>query len=502
MPDDLKPMTPLEPMTQLADLHDQMQAIRGVVLAEATAIRASWPQPNDARGFAESATNLSHYLALRRHDLRPLQHQLMTFGLSSLGRLEGRVIPALDAVLASLARLAGRAPTAYPPVEAFFAGEKLLAARAHEVLGPASTRGTTLLVTCPSEAADGPEFIRGLAEAGVEALRINCAHDTAEAWGRMIAHARTAEAATGRRMVVLMDLGGPKVRTGETRCPEDDNHLRPGAKFALVRPGGLTHLPDDAPAFAAECLLPEAIDAVRPGHRIFIDDAKAGATVLRCEPWGIIAEINHAKARGVKLRAEKGLSFPDTDLLVSPLTPKDLEDLKFVAAHADGISYSFVQSPEDVAVLQDELARLRPKDWQSLSLVLKIETSRAVRNLPATVVQAASCQPTAIMIARGDLAAEIGFVRTAEIQEEILWVAEAAQVPVIWATQVLESLVRKGVKVRGEMTDAAAAARAECVMLNKGPYVLEAVAQLDRLLARMAEHQHKKTPQLRPLMSW
>jgi pyruvate kinase len=318
----------------------------------------------------------------------------------------------------------------------------------------------------------------------------------------MIAHARAAEAATGRRMVVLMDLGGPKVRTGETRCPEDDNHLRPGAKFALVRPGGLTHLPDDAPAFAAECLLPEAIDAVRPGHRIFIDDAKAGATVLRCEPWGIIAEINHAKARGVKLRAEKGLSFPDTDLLVSPLTPKDLEDLKFVAAHADGISYSFVQSPEDVAVLQDELARLRPKDWQSLSLVLKIETSRAVRNLPATVVQAASCQPTAIMIARGDLAAEIGFVRTAEIQEEILWVAEAAQVPVIWATQVLESLVRKGVKVRGEMTDAAAAARAECVMLNKGPYVLEAVAQLDRLLARMAEHQHKKTPQLRPLMSW
>jgi pyruvate kinase len=173
-----------------------------------------------------------------------------------------------------------------------------------------------------------------------------------------------------------------------------------------------------------------------------------------------------------------------------------------VAQHADGISYSFVQSAEDVALLQEELAQRRPTDWQRLLVVLKIETLRGLRNLPAMMVQAGSRQPAAIMIARGDLAAEIGFVRTAEMQEEILWIAEAAQVPVIWATQVLESLVKKGVKVRGEMTDAAAAVRAECVMLNKGPYVLEAVAQLDRLLARMAAHHHKKTPQLRQLSSW
>jgi pyruvate kinase len=344
--------------------------------------------------------------------------------------------------------------------------------------------------------------MRGLAEAGVEALRINCAHDNAEAWGRMITHARTAEAATGRRLVVLMDLAGPKVRTGETRHPEHDKHLRPGTEFALVRPGGLPNLPADAPSFAAECLLPEAVDAVKPGHRIFLDDAKAGAVVVRCAPWGVVAKIDRTKALGVKLRPEKGLSFPDTELIVSPLTAKDLDDLSFVAEHADGISYSFVQSAEDVALLQAELVHRRPKDWQRLSVVLKIETLRAVRNLPAMVVQAASRQPTAIMIARGDLAAEIGFVRTAEMQEEILWLAEAAQVPVIWATQVLESLVKKGVKVRGEMTDAAAAAGAECVMLNKGPYVLEAVEHLDRLLARMTENQHKKTPQLRRLASW
>jgi pyruvate kinase len=125
-----------------------------------------------------------------------------------------------------------------------------------------------------------------------------------------------------------------------------------------------------------------------------------------------------------------------------------------------------------------------------------------VRNLPEIIVAAASRQPLAVMIARGDLAVEIGFERVAEMQEEIMWLCEAAHVPVIWATQVLESLVRKGLPSRGEMTDAAMAARAECVMLNKGPYLVEAVAALDRLLGRMAQHQTKKTPRLRALQSW
>ena len=106
------------------------------------------------------------------------------------------------------------------------------------------------------------------------------------------------------------------------------------------------------------------------------------------------------------------------------------------------------------------------------------------------------------MIARGDLAAEIGFERLAEMQEEILWICEAAGVPAIWATQVLENLVKDGVPSRGEMTDAAMAARAECVMLNKGPAVGQAIEVLDRLLARMDAHVFKKTPTLRALQSW
>ncbi|HME27510.1 MAG TPA: pyruvate kinase [Acetobacteraceae bacterium] len=486
-----------------AALYAEMTSVVRTMRRDADTIAAAWPVVQDERGFAPSAANLAHYLALRRHDLRGLQRRLMTVGLSSLGRLESRVVPALEAVETSLAALCGMARPSYPPVAAFFAGERLLAARTSEILGPPSMpRGTALLVTCPSEAADDPDFIRSVAASGVEALRVNCAHDDAAVWERMIGFARAAEAQTGRQLRVLMDLAGPKIRTGAVRHPPRDKQLPPDAMLALAPPGGLATLPDDAPALAAECQLPEALRMVRPGDAILFDDAKVRLVVETFAPWGVIARVVHATAGGVKRREEKGLSFPDTELVVPPLTPKDLADLDFVACHADGISYSFVQSAEDVVLLQTELAARRPEDWQRLSVVLKVKTSRSLRHLPAMVVQAASRQPAAIMIARGDLASEIGFARTAEMQEEILWIGEAAQVPVIWATQVMESMVKHGTPVRGEMTDAAMAARAECVMLNKGPYLLEAIAVLDRLLSRMADHQHKKTPQLRRLMSW
>jgi pyruvate kinase len=117
-------------------------------------------------------------------------------------------------------------------------------------------------------------------------------------------------------------------------------------------------------------------------------------------------------------------------------------------------------------------------------------------------VRAAGKQSFGVMIARGDLAIEIGYQRLAEIQEEILWLCEAAHVPFIWATQVLENLVKKGAPSRGEMTDAAMAERAECVMLNKGSFITEAIKILDDVLTRMEAHQVKKTPQLRALHSW
>ena len=196
------------------------------------------------------------------------------------------------------------------------------------------------------------------------------------------------------------------------------------------------------------------------------------------------------------------MNLPDTELDLSPLTVKDDADLAAVLECADMLGYSFVSRPEDIDLLDAALARHGERQ-RPLGLIAKIEQPRAVRNLPVLIERATrGGRPFGVMIARGDLAAEIGFERVAEMQEEILWICEAAGVPAIWATQVLEDLVKDGLPSRGEMTDAAMAARAECVMLNKGPAVGEAVALLDRLLARMDGHVFKKTATLRALQSW
>jgi pyruvate kinase len=125
-----------------------------------------------------------------------------------------------------------------------------------------------------------------------------------------------------------------------------------------------------------------------------------------------------------------------------------------------------------------------------------------VRHLPEIMLSSMGQRRLGIMIARGDLAVELGSVRMAEMQEEILWLCEAAHVPVIWATQVLETLAKSGIHSRPEISDAAMSVRAECVMLNKGPYIMDALTVLDHILVRMQEHQHKKSSRLRALMQW
>ena len=234
---------------------------------------------------------------------------------------------------------------------------------------------------------------------------------------------------------------------------------------------------------------------------MWIDEGKLGAIVERRDLGGAVLRVTRTKPKGGRLRADKGLNFPDTELRLNPLTAKDLRDLDVIASTADMVGYSFAQRAGDIELLQGELAeRLERPD--SIALVAKIETKLAVRNLPELIVQAAGKQPLAVMIARGDLAVELGYRRLAELQEELLWLCEAAHVPVIWATQVLDNFVHKGVGARAEITDAAMAERAECVMLNKGPFVIDAVNLLDDLLGRMEGHQFKKASRMRALHSW
>ncbi|MBF9239334.1 pyruvate kinase [Hymenobacter sp. BT683] len=600
--------------TEYAALLVQLAALRhDMVRAAAQAMnRLEAVHPN----FWLSAHNLVHYLALRQHDLRPLQQQLATVGLSSLGRAEGHALATVDAVLAALLELAP--PTdpvgLLPPYPApdFRSGPRLLAEHSDALLGPPRpARDVRIMVTMPSQAATDYPLVRELLRQGMDCMRINCAHDEPTAWRRMIQHLRRAEQELGLSCRVSMDLAGPKLRTtglppgpavlqlqperdaygrvlaparlwltareqpqdaptaatatlefpaawlrklhpgdvvsfvdargarrvllmqgaserggwaylfktayitphtrfkGPTStatvhqvpCPESYLLLRPGDALWLTTPpvppasasGGTAG--STAPALIG-CTLPEVFDHVKPGERIWFDDGKIGGIVERVEPGAVHVRITQARELGEKLRNDKGINLPDSQLPLGALTAEDREHLAFVVQHADMVALSFVSSPDDVSQLQDHMVQL---GGRVLPILLKIETRRGFDQLPALLLRAMQASSCGVMIARGDLAVECGFERLAEVQEEILWLCEAAHVPVIWATQVLESLARGGMPSRAEITDAAMGDRAECVMLNKGPRVVEAVRILDDILQRMADHQHKKSALLRSL---
>jgi pyruvate kinase len=244
------------------------------------------------------------------------------------------------------------------------------------------------------------------------------------------------------------------------------------------------------------CTIPEVFDDVRSGEAIWFDDGKIGGVIEKVEAGQVLVRITQARLRGSKLRADKGINLPESPLRLSALTAEDLAALPFVAEHADVVELSFANNARDVELLQQHLARLGSRQP---AIVLKIETRRGFENLPDMLLTAMRAPCCGVMIARGDLAVECGFERLAEVQEEMLWICEAAHVPVIWATQVLQTLARTGMPSRAEITDAAMGHRAECVMLNKGPHVLSAVRLLDDILRRMQAHQAKKIAMLREL---
>jgi pyruvate kinase len=443
--------------------------------------------------------NLAHYLALRQHDLRELQGSLAALGLSSLGRSERCVMATLNAVGHALARLADPAaeerPPPVPPVD-FAAADELLRRHTDDLIGPPPAgRAARIMLTLPVGTVSTE--IEALLAGGADVIRLNCSKDSPAEWGELIERVRSLAKARGRHCAILCDLAGPNPRTASLRGETDViARVGVGARVLLARPGH--ELPELIPGVAAAlgCTLPAVLDDLVPGERIYYDDGKLAGMVRELRADGVLVEITWARKERVKLRAGKGLNFPDSTLRLPALTPKDLADLAFVARHADMVGLSFVRSIEHVEMLQRELERLGAG---GLGIVLKIETTRAFQELPRLLLAAMRSPRVGIMVARGDMAIELGFERLAEAQEEVLWLSEAASVPVIWATQVLESLNKTGIPSRAEVTDAAMASRAECVMLNQGTHLLEASRFLKDVLERMEQHQQKKRSMLRRL---
>jgi pyruvate kinase len=244
------------------------------------------------------------------------------------------------------------------------------------------------------------------------------------------------------------------------------------------------------------CSLPSIVDDLREGERVFYDDGKVSGTIRSAVNGLVDVEITQTLKPHAKLRHDKGLNFPDSRLKLPSLTEKDLQDLDFVVQHADLVGLSFLRHERDIEQLREELRR---RNAEQIGIVLKIETLEAFGELPRLLLAAMQGARVGVMVARGDMAVELGYERLAEAQEEILWLCEAALIPVIWATQVLDTLNKTGVPSRAEVTDAAMGGRAECVMLNQGEHLAEAVRFLCGVLDRMQEHQAKKRSLLRRL---
>jgi pyruvate kinase len=576
--------------------------------------------------YTNSAFNLAFYLAMRQFDLRHLQDRLAHVGLSSLGRTEASVVPTFDAMIDLLKRATDkhyRTDPKHPAEHGFNRGLQLLEQHSVELFGPFHQNSKThVMVTFSPQTAWDYGLVHWLMRKGMTCARINCAHDDATVWQKMIANIRRAETETGRSCRLLMDLAGHKIRTGplaleaaihhikvkkdragnvvangylvltaETgqsatngnffKVPigldlhkklapgmmlefhdnqdkqrflkiekalssfewlvscEKDAYLVSGCPVKLHKPDQNTHnkrletfalgqfagepvkirvekgealflsdekIPGKPAQYSSSgvlvhpahigCTLASALTQLETGQPVWLDDGKIGAVVEQVSDQGALLRITVAKPGGVSIKSDRGINFPETDLKLPPLSEKDLADLDFVCAHADMIGFSFVETLADMDLLMAELAKRKASE---IPIIAKIETNKAVKNLPDIVLGSIGRHKLGIMIARGDLAVELGSARLAEIQEEMLWLCEAAHVPVIWATQVLESIAKKGTRSRPEFTDAAMAVRAECVMLNKGPFILDAIEALVNVMVRMQEHQRKKFSRLRAL---
>ena len=341
-----------------------------------------------------------------------------------------------------------------------------------------SQRDTKTKIVCTiGPASRGREALRAMIEAGMNVARLNFAHGAFDEHAATIAEIRAAARAAGRRVAILADLPGPKLRIG--RLAEQPVELKRGHEFTLAVgdfTGGATRV---STTFEK---LPQV---VQPGDTIFLNDGLIQLVVEAVSGDAVRCRV----AVGGALLSHKGINFPDVELGISAFTERDRECLAFALAHGvDAIGQSFVQSADDVHAVH-EAARAAGRD---VSVFAKIERARALQRIDEILAAA-----DGIMVARGDLGVEIPIETIAIAQKELLQKANAAAKPSITATQMLLSMVENRRPTRAEVTDVANAILdgTDCVMLSEesavGAYPVDAVRMLSRI-AKVTE------PHMRP----
>ena len=438
--------------------------------------------------YCESAKNLAKYLILRSYDLRTTQNQLHHLGLSSLAASESHIHYQLQKVLNWLDP--GCTLDNNPLSDEI--GRGITARRAQEIFGikRANEKIPYLMVTLDERKSSDVRYFEKLLLNGMNIARINFAHSDEGTIKRIIESLQAASGTTGISCKIYMDLAGPKLRT---IIPNKKRRLR-------IQIGDILHLHavtkvlnhEKNSVFIQDL---SVFENLQPGHRIYFDDGKFYGIIEEISRHSAVVRVIRVPLEYSELKQDKGINLPDTHLNLNSLTREDIENLKLVRAYADIVGYSFVRKTEDIRLLRTYLNEY----GISKPVIYKIETSEAVTNFTDLLFEAMKDPLFGIMIARGDLAIEIGFERLAEIQEELLWLSEAAHTPVIWATQVLESLNKTGLVTRSEISDAVMASMSECVMLNKGKNILETLQTLKDILHRESSHREKKRFTMRPL---
>ena len=326
-------------------------------------------------------------------------------------------------------------------------------ARIVATLGPASS----------DEAA-----IRALFERGVDVFRLNFSHGTQSDHARRLEIIRALEQESGRAIGVLLDLQGPKLRLGTFDAGRVQ--LEAGARLRL----DMDRTPGDARR--APLPHPEIFAALQDGTELLLDDGKLR---LRVERHGAdFAETTVLV--GGPISDRKGVNVPSVLLPLSPLTPKDRDDLDFgLALGVDWVALSFVQRPEDI---EEARALIGGRAW----IMAKLEKPAAIEHLEGIVALS-----DGIMVARGDLGVELPPEQVPQLQRRIVRACRQAGKPVVVATQMLESMIAAPVPTRAEVSDVATAVYdgVDAVMLSaesaSGRYPLEAVAMMDRIIARV-----------------
>jgi pyruvate kinase len=327
----------------------------------------------------------------------------------------------------------------------------------------------TKIVCTIGPASDSPEILEKMILAGMNVARLNFSHGDFLSHQETIKKVRAASKAAARRVAIMADLPGPKMRIGQ--FAEEPLELKSGDTFTLTT----DEIVGDARRVSVSfSRLPQA---VKPGDKLFINDGYVQIEVDKVERNDVQCKV----LVGGKLRSRKGLNLPGIDLGISAFTDHDYECLKFAMENdVDAVSQSFVETGADVDAVREAATRLGHDPF----IIAKIERAGA-RNHMSEILKAAD----GIMIARGDLGVEIPIEQIAVAQKNIMRLANMKGRPAITATQMLESMTTNRRPTRAEATDVANAILdgTDCVMLSgesaMGQYPVESVSMLARIAA-------------------